>query len=54
MLFIIILVLLLFCFTICYEALIELHVYFRFTNYDVIHTIINSMITDLPISRNIS
>ena len=26
--------------TICYEALLELHVYFVLTNYDVIQTII--------------
>ena len=54
MLFIIILVLLLFCFTICYEALLELHVYFILTNYDVIHTIMISMMTDLPISRKLN
>ena len=40
---IIILVLLLFCFTICYEALLELHVYFILTNYDVIQTVMISM-----------
>ena len=52
MLFTMILVLLLFCFTICYETLLELHVYFIPTNYDVIHTSMISMMTDLPISRN--
>ena len=49
-----ILVLLLFCFTFCYEALLKLHAYFLFNNYDVTHTIMISMISDLPISRNIS
>ena len=43
----IILVLLLFCFTFCYEALLKLlHVYFIITNYDVIHTIMISMMSD--------
>ena len=48
------LILLLVCFTNCYEALIELHVYFIFTSCDVIHIIMISMMLDLPISRNIS
>ena len=47
-------VLLLVCFTNCYETLLELHVYFIVTNYDVIHTIMISMMSDLHISRNIS
>ena len=44
-------VLLLFCSTNCYGALLELHVYFILTKHDVIHTIIMS---DLHFPRNIS
>ena len=29
--------------TICYEELLELHVYFILTNYDVVHIIMISM-----------
>ena len=45
------LVFLLYCFTNCYEAWLELHVYFILTNYVVIHTTMISMMTDLHIPR---
>ena len=32
-----------FCFTICYEELLKLHVHFILSNYDVIHIIMISM-----------
>ena len=40
--------------TICYEALLELHVYVILTTYGIIYTIMISMMSDLPMSRNIS
>ena len=35
------------------NALLELNVYFILTNYDVIHIIMISVMTDLPISRKV-
>ena len=46
--------LLLICFTFCYEAFLKLHIYLILTNYDDIHIIMISMMSDLPIPKNIS